>query len=81
MNNPKDSYSLFYRFHGLPDWDSRMKKINIDSTKSNPFDILRNHKTEGFRSYMTRNRFKDVSRERKHLELQQQIWDNKWIKE
>ena len=81
MNNPKDSYSLFYKFHGLPNWDSRMKKFDIYSTQPNPFDILRNHKTEEFHSYMTRNRFKDANRERKHLELYHQIWDNRWIKE
>jgi hypothetical protein len=54
MNNPKDSYSLFYRFHGLPDWDSRMRQFDSDIFKHNPFDILRNHKTKPLHIYMPR---------------------------
>jgi hypothetical protein len=68
MNNPKDSYSLFYKFHGLPDWDSRMRKFDIDSTKPNPFDILRNNKTEPLRIYMQRW-VKNVNRQNKYDEL------------
>jgi hypothetical protein len=68
MNNPKDSYSLFYKFHGLPDWDSRMRKFDIDSAKPNPFDILRNHKTKPLRIYMQRW-VKNVNRQNKYDEL------------
>jgi hypothetical protein len=68
MNNPKDSYSLFYKFHGLPNWDSRMRKFDIDSTKPNPFDILRNNKTEPLRIYMQRW-VKNVNRQNKYDEL------------
>lgn len=72
MNNPKDSYSLFYRFHGLPDWDSRMRKFDNDNIKhNNPFDILRNHKTESLHIYMPR----DVRNANRYRELQRRIYN------
>jgi len=77
MNNPKDSYSLFYRFHGLPDWDLRMRKFDIDSTQPNPFDVLRNHKTEPLHISMPRNVFRDINRYKKYNELQRRIYYNR----
>lgn len=79
MNNPKDSYSLFYRFHGLPDWDSRMQKFNIDSTQPNPFDVLRNHKTEPLYIYMPRD-VRNVNRYDKYDELQRRIYNKQIFK-
>lgn len=80
MNNPKDSYSLFYKFHGLPDWDSRMQKFDNDNIKhNNPFDILRNHKTESLRIYMPRD-VRNVNRYDRYDELQRRIRDKRYLK-